>query len=107
MATFILIHGSWHWGGCFVKVANILAANGHAVITPDLASHGFDPTPTHAVTDLPTYAAPVRAALEQVKGKAILVGHSVGGATCPPRSPRWSISPASWRRPARAPAISS
>lgn len=82
MATFILIHGSWHWGGCFVKVANILAANGHAAITPDLASHGFDPTPTHAVHDLPTYAAPVRAALEAVKGKAILVGHSVGGATC-------------------------
>lgn len=82
MATFILIHGSWHWGGCFVKVANILGAAGHAVITPDLASHGFDPTPTAAVTDISIYAAPVRTALEEIEGKAILVGHSVGGATC-------------------------
>ncbi|MBS9476551.1 alpha/beta fold hydrolase [Ancylobacter radicis] len=82
MATFILVHGSWHWGGCFQKVANILGANGHAVIAPDLASHGFDPTPTAAVTDIAVYAAPVRAALEAIEGKAILVGHSVGGATC-------------------------
>jgi len=82
MATFILIHGSWHWGGCFVKVANILGAHGHAVIMPDLASHGFDTTPTADVTSLPIYAAPVREALESVNGKAILVGHSVGGATC-------------------------
>lgn len=82
MATFILIHGSWHWGGCFQKVANLLGAAGHAVIAPDLASHGFDPTPTAAVTDIAIYAAPVRAALEAIEGKAILVGHSVGGATC-------------------------
>ena len=82
MASFILIHGSWHWGGCFAKVANRLAAQGHAVILPDLASHGFDPTPTAAVTDISIYAAPVKAALERVQGKAILVGHSVGGATC-------------------------
>lgn len=82
MATFILIHGSWHWGGCFQKVANLLGAAGHAVIAPDLASHGFDPTPTAAVTDISIYAAPVRAALEAIEGKAILVGHSVGGATC-------------------------
>ncbi|MBS7540749.1 alpha/beta fold hydrolase [Ancylobacter lacus] len=82
MATFILLHGSWHWGGCFGKVANLLAAQGHAVIAPDLASHGFDPTPTAAVTDIAVYAAPARAALETVSGKAILVGHSVGGATC-------------------------
>ena len=82
MATFILIHGSWQWGGCFMKVANILAAAGHAVITPDLASHGFDTTPTAAVTDISIYAAPARAALEEIEGKAILVGHSVGGATC-------------------------
>lgn len=81
MATFILIHGSWHWGGCFIKVANILAARGHAVIAPDLASHSFDPTPTAAVTDLPTYASAARSALESAPGKAILVGHSVGGAS--------------------------
>ncbi|GAB4067483.1 alpha/beta hydrolase [Ancylobacter sonchi] len=81
MATFILIHGAWHWGGCFVQVANRLAAMGHAVITPDMAGHGFDPTPIAHIPDLPTYAASARAALEDIEGRAILVGHSVGGAT--------------------------
>ncbi|MFT0859853.1 alpha/beta fold hydrolase [Ancylobacter sp. G4_0304] len=82
MATFILIHGSWHWGGCFLPVSNILATHGHAVIAPDLAGHGFNSVPAANVTDISIYAAPARAALEAVKGKAILLGHSVGGATC-------------------------
>lgn len=81
MATFILIHGAWHWGGCFVKVANRLATMGHQVIAPDMAGHGFDPTPISQIADLPIYAANARAALESIEGKAILVGHSVGGAT--------------------------
>lgn len=81
MATFLLIHGAWHWGGSFVQVANRLAAMGHAVITPDLAGHGFDPTPIQDIADLPSYAINARAALESIEGKAILVGHSVGGAT--------------------------
>ncbi|MFK8250960.1 alpha/beta fold hydrolase [Ancylobacter terrae] len=82
MATFILIHGAWHWGGCFGKVANILGANGHAVIAPDMAGHGFDATPLGHANTLDLYAASTRAALEQVEGRAVLVGHSVGGATC-------------------------
>lgn len=82
MATFILIHGSWHWGGCFLPVSNILAANGHAVIAPDLAGHGFNPMPAANVTDISIYAAAAREALDSISGKAILVGHSVGGATC-------------------------
>lgn len=81
MATFLLIHGAWHWGGCFGMVANRLAAMGHAVIAPDMAGHGFDPTPIAEIPDLPTYAASAHAALEEIEGKAILVGHSVGGAT--------------------------
>ncbi|WP_321396927.1 alpha/beta fold hydrolase [Emcibacter sp.] len=36
MATFILIHGAWHGGWCFDKVAELLEARGHKVIAPDL-----------------------------------------------------------------------
>ena len=45
MATIVLIHGSWHWGACFLKVANLLAEKGHTVLCPDLATHGYDTTP--------------------------------------------------------------
>ncbi len=83
MATFILIHGSWHWGGCFVKVANILGRQWprrhHAGSRQPRLRSDADPCGPPTCRPMPR---PVRAALEQVKGKAILVGHSVGGATC-------------------------
>jgi pimeloyl-ACP methyl ester carboxylesterase len=81
-ATFILVHGSWHWGGCFFKLANALALRGHSVMMPDLASHGFDATPAGKVVDMAHYTASVRRILENISTPAILVGHSMGGAAC-------------------------
>jgi pimeloyl-ACP methyl ester carboxylesterase len=34
--TFVLVHGSWHGGWCWAHVRDILAANGHRVLTPTL-----------------------------------------------------------------------
>ena len=82
MASFIFVHGSWHWGGCFQKVANALALRGHAVALPDLATHGYDATPVGTVADMAQYTMPVRRLLEMSAMPAILVGHSMGGATC-------------------------
>ncbi len=82
MATFVLIHGSWHWGGCYLKVANLLAAKGHVVSCPDLLTCGYDPTVPGTVPDLAAYAAPARAMIEAADGKVILVGHSMGGVSC-------------------------
>jgi pimeloyl-ACP methyl ester carboxylesterase len=82
MATFILVHGSWHWGGCFLKLANALAVRGHQVLTPDLATHGYDATPVGAVADMAQYTASVRRILESLSTPAIVLGHSMGGATC-------------------------
>lgn len=78
--AFFLIHGAWHWGGCFQKVADELASAGHPVATPDLASHGYNATPWQAVDSMATYTAPVRALLAQVPEPVILVGHSLGGS---------------------------
>ena len=80
MPAFFLIHGAWHWGGCFQKVADELAAAGFAVATPDLASHGYNSLPWQAVDRMETYTAPVRALLAQSPAPVILVGHSLGGS---------------------------
>jgi pimeloyl-ACP methyl ester carboxylesterase len=81
MATFVLIHGSWHWGGCYLKVANSLAAKGHVVSCPDLLTLGFDPTPPGTVPDLPAYLGPAKKLVEAAKEKVIVLGHSMGGVS--------------------------
>ena len=40
MATFILVHGAWHWGGCWQEVRQHLEAAGHRVETPSLLGMG-------------------------------------------------------------------
>ena len=32
--TFVLLHGAWHGGWCWERVADILRGRGHAVTTP-------------------------------------------------------------------------
>ncbi len=32
--TFVLVHGAWHGGWCWSRVADILRARGHRVTTP-------------------------------------------------------------------------
>jgi hypothetical protein len=34
--TFVLVHGSWHGGWCWRRVADILEKGGHKVYTPTL-----------------------------------------------------------------------
>jgi pimeloyl-ACP methyl ester carboxylesterase len=80
--TFILVHGSWHWGGCFMMVANNLATRGYAVATPDLATHGYDTTAPGAVASMEQYTQSAAEILEKSREPVVLVGHSMGGATC-------------------------
>lgn len=79
MATFVLIHGSWHGGWCFDGVRALLEAQGHHVFTPDLPGMGGNETELREVT-LQAWAdfivgvcrtAPVH--------PVILAGHSRGG----------------------------
>jgi pimeloyl-ACP methyl ester carboxylesterase len=79
MASFILIHGSWHGGWCFDEVAAILRANGHEVMAPDLPGMGGDEATLAAVTlqGWADFAADLcRSAAQK---PVILAGHSRGG----------------------------
>ncbi|MDR7052912.1 pimeloyl-ACP methyl ester carboxylesterase [Pseudomonas koreensis] len=72
MATFLLIHGSWHGGWSFDPIAAELQARGHKVLAPDLP---LGP-------DTPTLAKWARFTVESAKAcgeKVILAGHSRGG----------------------------
>jgi glutathione S-transferase len=50
MAGFVLIHGSWHGGWCFDKLAAILEARGHTVVAPTLPGMGGTEAEMAAVT---------------------------------------------------------
>jgi hypothetical protein len=40
MTTYVLVHGGWHGGWCWKKVAPLLRAAGHEVATPTLTGLG-------------------------------------------------------------------
>lgn len=78
MATFVLVHGAWHGSWCWKKMVPLLEAAGHTVVTPDLPSHGDDPTPL-AEIGADAYRDRIKEVLEAQPEPVILVGHSMGG----------------------------
>jgi len=79
--TIILVHGSWLWGGCFFKLANLLGAKGFPVVAPDLLSHGFQEDSYDSFSTIEEYASPVESLLREAENPVILLGHSMGGVT--------------------------
>lgn len=79
MASFILIHGSWHGGWCFDGIKTLLEAQGHEVIAPDLPGMGGDEEQLRAVTlqGWSDFAAELCKKATQIP--VILAGHSRGG----------------------------
>jgi pimeloyl-ACP methyl ester carboxylesterase len=79
MASFILIHGSWHGGWCFDDVKALLEAQGHEVIAPDLPGMGGDEATLAAVT-LESWTAFTAELCRKASQKpVVLAGHSRGG----------------------------
>lgn len=80
MATFVLVHGSFHGAWCWRKVAPLLRARGHDVWTPTLTGFG-DRSHLRAVTvDLSLHCRDVLEMLEaEDVREAVLVGHSYAG----------------------------
>jgi pimeloyl-ACP methyl ester carboxylesterase len=78
MAHFLLVHGAWHGAWCWDATAAVLRAAGHDVTAIDLPSHGDDPTPAAEVT-IDSYVERIGTALSAIEGKAVVVGHSMGG----------------------------
>ncbi|MFM5949357.1 MAG: alpha/beta fold hydrolase [Novosphingobium sp.] len=79
MATFVLIHGSWHGGWCFDAVKDLLEAEGHQVIAPDLPGMGGNEQELAAVTlqGWANFAAGLCRTAPQ--HPVVLAGHSRGG----------------------------
>jgi pimeloyl-ACP methyl ester carboxylesterase len=78
--TFVLVHGAWHGGWCWRRVADRLRAQGHNVYTPTLTgvgerSHLFRPD-----IDLDTQITDVVNVIKwEDLADIVLVGHSYGG----------------------------
>jgi pimeloyl-ACP methyl ester carboxylesterase len=77
-AHFVLLHGGWHGGWMWYRIAARLRERGHRVSTPDLPSHGIDPTPPATVT-MAMYTDAVAALIDASDEPVILAGHSLGG----------------------------
>ena len=78
MATFVLVHGAWHGGWCWERVAPLLVAQGHRVLAPDLPGMGADPR-EHGSDPLGDWTDFVAELATSADEPVILVGHSLGG----------------------------
>ena len=78
MGVFVLVHGSWHGGWCWEKIAPLLQKNGHTVLAPDLPGHGNDNTPIPKIS-LQSYVDCVCKILDVQREPVTLLGHSRGG----------------------------
>src|SRR5262249_60565661 len=76
--TFLLVHGSWHDGGCWSAVAERLSDHGFRSLTPTLAGHGTHDDRGRVTHD--DYVSSVLAALDVESSPVVLVGHSFGGS---------------------------
>jgi pimeloyl-ACP methyl ester carboxylesterase len=78
VATFILIHGAWHGGWSWDRLAPLLAAAGHKVLAPDLP--GIAPgAPALGSDPLGEWADFTADLARKAEAPVILVGHSRGG----------------------------
>ena len=78
--TYVLIHGAWHGGWCWQRVADRLRARGHAVFTPTLTGLGERAHLLHPDIDLSLHVADVLGAIGCERlSDIVLVGHSYGG----------------------------
>jgi pimeloyl-ACP methyl ester carboxylesterase len=78
--TFVLVHGAWHGGWCWRRVADRLAAKGHYVVAPTLSGVGEH---SHLPPDSINLTTQINDVIGEIKWKdlngIVLVGHSYAG----------------------------
>jgi pimeloyl-ACP methyl ester carboxylesterase len=78
--TFVLVHGAWHGGWCWRRVADRLRGGGHNVFTPTLTGLGERSHLMGAGIDLKTHIADVVNVMRwEGLSDVVLCGHSYGG----------------------------
>jgi pimeloyl-ACP methyl ester carboxylesterase len=80
MQTFVLVHGAWHGGWCWIKVTRLLTDAAHIVYTPTLTGLGERAHLARPDIDLAVHVEDVIAVLETEELRNVtLVGHSYAG----------------------------
>jgi pimeloyl-ACP methyl ester carboxylesterase len=80
MSTYVLVHGAWHGGWCWDRVAPRLTAAGHRVTTPTLTGLGERKHLAGAAVDLSTHVTDVVNHLGfEGLSDVVLVAHSYAG----------------------------
>jgi pimeloyl-ACP methyl ester carboxylesterase len=78
---YVLVHGAWHGGWCWGKVAERLRAAGHRVFTPTLTGLGDRAHLIAPNVGLSTHVEDVISIIEMEDlSDVVLVGHSFGSA---------------------------
>ena len=78
--TFVLVHGAWHGGWAWRRVADQLRARGHIVFTPTLTGLGERAHLLHPGIDASLHIADVLNVIKYERlDDFVLVGHSYGG----------------------------
>lgn len=81
MTTFVLLHGAWHGGWCWSRVADTLRARGHRVTTPTQTGLGERSHLLSRDITLTTFGEDLRLHMEfEDVTDAVVVGHSFGGS---------------------------
>ena len=80
MANFVLVHGAWHGGWCWVRVAAQLIQQGHRVLNPTLTGLGDRAHLLNRDVNLDTHIQDVIGTIEAEElTEVTLCGHSYGG----------------------------
>jgi len=80
MTTYVLVHGGWHGGWCWRRVAHALGLGGDVVYTPTLTGLGERAHLLSPAVGLETHIRDVLGVLEtEDLTDVVLVGHSYGG----------------------------
>jgi len=78
--TFVLVHGAWHGGWCWRRVADRLTVKGHKVFTPTMTGLGER---SHLLDSKIGLATHITDIVNVIKWEGltdiVLVGHSYGG----------------------------
>jgi pimeloyl-ACP methyl ester carboxylesterase len=80
MTTFVLVHGAFHGGWCWRRVARRLRTRGHSVFAPTLSGPARQTPAPRRDVDLSTNVEDVIGLIERRQlHEVVLVGHSYGG----------------------------